>query len=155
MKQQADTQDTMASQTLLTAIPLSVTALELETIATHEKILTQLGFQVSLLSDQQIAIRAIPILLSDADPTALLRDTLTELAKFGSASGIEIQRNEILATMACHAAVRANRHLTIPEMNALLREMERTDRADQCNHGRPTWVQFSMAELDRLFMRGQ
>lgn len=155
MKQQADTQDTMASQTLLTAIPLSVTALELETIATHEKILTQLGFQVSLLSDQQIAIRAIPILLSDADPTALLRDTLTELAKFGSASGIEIQRNEILATMACHAAVRANRQLTIPEMNALLREMERTDRADQCNHGRPTWVQFSMAELDRLFMRGQ
>ena len=155
MKQQADTQDTMASQALLNAIPLSVTALELEMITAHDKTLAQLGFQLSPLGDQQIAIRAVPVLLSDADPTALVRDTLAELAKFGSVSAIEAQRNEILATMACHAAVRANRQLTIPEMNALLREMERTDRADQCNHGRPTWVQFSMAELDRLFMRGQ
>ncbi len=155
MKQQADTQDTMASQALLSPIPLSVTALELEMITAHDKTLAQLGFQFSLLGDQQIAIRAVPVLLSDADPTALVRDTLAELAKFGSVSAIEAQRNEILATMACHAAVRANRQLTIPEMNALLREMERTDRADQCNHGRPTWVQFSMAELDRLFMRGQ
>jgi DNA mismatch repair protein MutL len=108
-----------------------------------------------MLGDQQVAIRAVPIFLSDADPIALVRDTLAELSKFGSASVIETQRNEILATMACHAAVRANRQLTIPEMNALLREMERTDRADQCNHGRPTWVQFSIADLDRLFMRGQ
>lgn len=155
MKQQADTQGTMASQTLLNAIPLSVTTLELEMITLHDKALTQLGFQISPLGNQQIAIRAVPVLLSDADPAALVRDTLAELAKFGSVSAIEAQRNEILSTMACHAAVRANRQLTIPEMNALLREMERTDRADQCNHGRPTWVQFSMAELDRLFMRGQ
>ncbi len=155
MKQQADVQGAMASQTLLNAIPLSMTALELEMITLHETTLAQLGFQISLLGDQQIAIRAVPVLLSDADPTSLVRDTLAELAKFGSVSAIEAQRNEILATMACHAAVRANRQLTIPEMNALLREMERTDRADQCNHGRPTWVQFSMAELDRLFMRGQ
>lgn len=155
MKRQADTQGMMASQTLLSPIALSVSALELEMIATHEAALAQLGFQLSLLSDQEVAIRAVPILLSDADPTALVRDTLAELSRFGSASVVEAQRNEILATMACHAAVRANRQLTIPEMNALLREMERTDRADQCNHGRPTWVQFSIAELDRLFMRGQ
>ena len=155
MKRQADTQGMMASQTLLSPIALSVSALELEMIATHEEALLQLGFQLSLLSDQEVAIRAVPILLSDADPTALVRDTLAELSRFGSASVVEAQRNEILATMACHAAVRANRQLTIPEMNALLREMERTDRADQCNHGRPTWVQFSIAELDRLFMRGQ
>ncbi len=155
MKRQADTQGAMASQTLLSPIALSVNALELETITAHEKSLEQLGFQISMLGDQQIAIRAVPIFLSDADPSALVRDTLAELSKFGSASVIETQRNEILATMACHAAVRANRQLTIPEMNALLREMERTDRADQCNHGRPTWVQFSIAELDRLFLRGQ
>lgn len=155
MKRQADTQGAMASQTLLSPIALSINALELETIAAHEKSLEQLGFQVSMLGDQQIAIRAVPVFLSDADPSALVRDTLAELSKFGSASVIETQRNEILATMACHAAVRANRQLTIPEMNALLREMERTDRADQCNHGRPTWVQFSIAELDRLFLRGQ
>lgn len=155
MKRQADTQGAMASQTLLSPIALSINALELETIAAHEKSLEQLGFQVSMLGDQQIAIRAVPVFLSDADLSALVRDTLAELSKFGSASVIETQRNEILATMACHAAVRANRQLTIPEMNALLREMERTDRADQCNHGRPTWVQFSIAELDRLFLRGQ
>ncbi len=155
MKRQADTQGTMASQTLLSPIALSVSALELEMIAAHERTLEQLGFQISMLGDQQIAVRAVPIFLSDADPGALVRDTLAELSKFGSASVVETQRNEILATMACHAAVRANRQLTIPEMNALLREMERTDRADQCNHGRPTWVQFSIAELDRLFMRGQ
>jgi DNA mismatch repair protein MutL len=155
MKRQADTQGMMASQTLLSPIALSVSALELEMMAAHEDALLQLGFQLSPLGDQQIAIRAVPVLLSDADPTALVRDTLAELSRFGSASAIETQRNDILATMACHAAVRANRQLTIPEMNALLREMERTDRADQCNHGRPTWVQFSIAELDRLFLRGQ
>ena len=108
-----------------------------------------------MLASQQIAIRALPSLLSDSDPATLVRDTLAELADHGQALEIESQRNELLSTMACHAAVRANRMLTIPEMNSLLRQMERTERADQCNHGRPTWLQFSMADLDRWFMRGR
>ncbi len=145
----------LPSQALLSSIALNASPLEMETLKKHHDTLERLGFDLNALGSQQVAIRALPVLLSDSDPATLVRDTLAELAEHGQALEIESQRNELLATMACHAAVRANRMLTIPEMNALLRQMERTQRADQCNHGRPTWLQFSMADLDRLFMRGQ
>jgi DNA mismatch repair protein MutL len=145
----------LPSQALLSPIALNASALEVETLKTHANTLQGLGFDLTALGSQQIAVRALPVMLSESDPATLVRDTLAELAEHGQALEIESQRNELLATMACHAAVRANRMLTIPEMNALLRQMERTERADQCNHGRPTWLQFSMADLDRLFMRGK
>jgi DNA mismatch repair protein MutL len=145
----------LPSQALLSPIVLSASALELETLQSNQQALQRLGFEITALGSQQIAVRALPVLLSESHAPTLVRDTLAELAEHGQALEIESRRNELLATMACHAAVRANRMLTIPEMNALLRQMERTERADQCNHGRPTWLQFSMADLDRLFMRGK
>jgi DNA mismatch repair protein MutL len=156
MKQQfEEAAGPLPSQVLLSPIAVTASALEMETLKTHANTLQRLGFDLTALGSQQIAVRALPVLLSDSDPATLVRDTLAELAEHGQALEIEGQRNELLATMACHAAVRANRMLSIPEMNALLRQMERTERADQCNHGRPTWRQFSMADLDRLFMRGK
>lgn len=155
-KRQFESSDqVIASQALLAPIALHASPLEMETIAQHRKVLHKLGFDIDALGDRQIAVRAVPAVLAQGDLTTLVRDTLADLAEHGAAPGVEAQRNELLASMACHAAVRANRSLTIPEMNALLREMERTDRADQCNHGRPTWLQFSVADLDKLFLRGQ
>ena len=156
MKRQFESDNQLLfSQRLLAPIPLAASPLEMETCRKHQQVLERLGFVIEPLGEHQLAIRAVPTLLQGSDASALVRDTLAELAEHGEALQAEASRNELLSTMACHAAVRANRLLTIPEMNALLREMERTDRADQCNHGRPTWLQFSIADLDKLFMRGQ
>ena len=100
-------------------------------------------------------MREIPVILQDSNVEQLVRDVLSDLIEHGSSDRIEAHIDEILSTMACHGSVRANRRLTIPEMNALLRDMEETERSGQCNHGRPTWTQLSLDELDRLFMRGQ
>ena len=103
----------------------------------------------------RLALREVPLAVGSRDLGGLVRGALHELAERGTTAAVDARRERMLATVACHAAVRAQRRLTLPEMNALLREMERTDRADQCNHGRPTWVRLTLAELDRLFLRGR
>ncbi len=145
----------MAMQTLLAPMAMAASPLEVETAHQHQGLLEQLGFSLSSLSETSLAIRGVPVMLSGGDAISLVRDTLAELAQHGQAHNLEEARNRLLSTMACHGAVRANRALTNPEMNQLLRDMESTERADQCNHGRPTWVQLDLAMLDRLFMRGQ
>ncbi|QJR15985.1 DNA mismatch repair endonuclease MutL [Usitatibacter palustris] len=146
---------TLASQPLLVPIPMTATAEEVEQAGAAREGLEKLGFDVAPAGPRELVIRAVPALLSDLDTVGLLRSILGDMHEFGASRALVEQRNELLSTMACHAAVRANRTLTLPEMNALLREMEETERAGSCNHGRPTWVQFSLADLDRLFMRGR
>jgi DNA mismatch repair protein MutL len=145
----------LPAQALLSPIAFHASPREIETAEIHQHLLERLGLKLDLLAQNQMAIRSLPAVLGQADALALVRDTLTELAQHGKAETLETERNALLSTMACHAAVRANRLLSLAEMNALLRDMERTERADQCNHGRPTWLQFTMADLDRLFLRGQ
>jgi DNA mismatch repair protein MutL len=142
-------------QRLLVPALLSASAGEMASAEDNADTLAELGFEIAAAGPQELAVRAVPALLSGGDLPALVRGLLKELAEHPATRVVEARRNELLATMACHGAVRAHRALTLPEMNALLRDMERTDRADQCNHGRPTWVQLGMAELDRLFMRGK
>jgi DNA mismatch repair protein MutL len=143
------------TQQLLIPATLQVSALQAACAEESGETLARLGFDMASLSPTTVAVRAIPAPLQDADPASLARDVLSELAEFGASRVLIERRDEMLATMACHTAVRANRALTLPEMNALLRAMEATERSGQCNHGRPTWTQVSLAELDRLFLRGQ
>ena len=117
--------------------------------------MNQIGLNLSTLGIGEIAIRSVPALIKQADAIALARAVLADIAQLGASLVLTEKRNELLGTLACHGAVRANRQLTLPEMNQLLRDMEATERANQCNHGRPTWIQLSMKELDALFMRGQ
>jgi DNA mismatch repair protein MutL len=126
-----------------------------ELTSSSDGILEQLGFDIAVLSPNTLAVRAVPIMLQKADAVALARDVLREINDYGASRVLTDQRNTLLGTMACHAAVRANRTLTIAEMNALLRDMESTERSGQCNHGRPTWFQVSMNDLDKMFMRGK
>lgn len=138
-------------------IPVTVTADERDVaaIGDHHEALAGIGFDIHPLAVNAVAVRAVPALLKDADPLALTRDLLREIRDYGVSRLVTERRNELLGTLACHGAVRANRRLSIPEMNALLREMEATERAGQCNHGRPTWFQVSLAELDKWFRRGE
>jgi len=146
---------TIESQPLLIPVSFAATAEEVAAAEQHADTLAQLGLDVSPLSTRTLAVRSRPALLAASDLVALTRELLAEMAQFDASSVLERAQHEILATMACHGAVRANRQLTLDEMNALLRDMETTERADQCNHGRPTWRQLDMRELDALFLRGR
>ena len=143
------------AQPLLIPATFAATLAEIATAEEHAATLLALGLDVAPLSATTLAVRSRPAALADADPVELARSVLAELAQHDASRVVERARDELLATMACHAAVRANRRLTVDEMNALLRDMEATERSDQCNHGRPTWRQVSLNELDALFLRGR
>jgi DNA mismatch repair protein MutL len=145
----------VASQPLLIPVVFSATALEMSTAEEAGEALAELGFEIAPVSPTHLAVRALPVLLKDADGETLAREVLKDIREFGISGAMTARRNELLATLACHGAVRAHRRLTLPEMNALLRDMEATERSDQCNHGRPTWFQLTMADLDKMFMRGK
>jgi DNA mismatch repair protein MutL len=144
-----------AQQQLLMPEILHVTPAQAEAAELHAAEFAALGFIVTRWAPDQLALRAIPSLLAGRDPGGVVRDVLSDLVATGHSRRVEESINHLLGTAACHAAVRAQRNLSVPEMNALLRQMERTERADQCNHGRPTWVRLSLSDLDRLFLRGR
>jgi DNA mismatch repair protein MutL len=146
---------TIAVQPLLIPQSMQADPIEIGTVEEERDTLDALGFDLAVLSPTTLAIRAVPALLKDADLQALARAVLSDLHAFGGSRVLTERQHELLGTLACHHAVRANRRLTLDEMNALLRQMEATERADQCNHGRPTWYQLTLSDLDRLFMRGQ
>ena len=145
----------LSSQPLLIPATFPATEQEIATAQSSEQVLIDLGIEISLLTAKTLAVRAVPTSLSKGDPVALARSVLAELQQHDASTVLQRAQNELLAAMACHGAVRANRKLTVEEMNALLRQMEITPRSDQCNHGRPTWRQISLRELDALFMRGR
>ncbi|WP_353133907.1 DNA mismatch repair endonuclease MutL [Limnohabitans sp.] len=154
LKTQIDAQR-ISSQPLLIPATFPATAQEVATAEACAEALQELGLEISTLSGKTLAVRAVPSTLAQGDAVALARSVLAELSQHDASTVVQRARNELLATMACHGAVRANRKLTIDEMNGLLRQMEVTDRSDQCNHGRPTWRQLTMRELDALFLRGR
>jgi DNA mismatch repair protein MutL len=145
----------LRTQPLLVPASMSVSEREADIAEREADTLAKLGFEVARSGPQSLLMRSVPALLAQGDVEALLRDVLADLREHGSTRRIEETRDELLSTMACHGAVRANRRLTIHEMNALLREMEATERSGQCNHGRPTWTRFNLAEMDRWFLRGR
>lgn len=154
LKQQLDNQQ-VASQPLLIPATFAATPEEVATAEACAEVLSTLGLEVNPLSPRTLAVRAVPTTLAQGDPVELARSVLAELGQHDASTVVQRARNELLATMACHGAVRANRRLTLDEMNGLLRQMEVTERSDQCNHGRPTWRQVGMKELDALFLRGR
>ncbi len=154
MKQNAEQEDVIR-QPLLVPISLNVSQFEADLVEEQRDFFVHLGFDVERLGHEQIRIRAIPALLKQADNEQLVRDVLADLHEFGQSQRIQEYENELLGTMACHASVRANRQLSIDEMNALLRDIEQTERSGQCNHGRPTWKQLSLDAIDKFFKRGQ
>jgi DNA mismatch repair protein MutL len=145
----------IASQPLLIPATFACTPAEHATVEAHTDTLRALGLEVSVFSPKTLAVRTVPTSLSQGDAVELARSVLAELAQHDASTVLDRAKNELLATMACHGAVRANRKLTLEEMNGLLRQMEDTERSDQCNHGRPTWRSISIADLDKLFLRGR
>jgi DNA mismatch repair protein MutL len=142
-------------QPLLVPISVVMSDKEVEAVEQMQPELAGLGMQVDPASAESVVIRGVPALLGRSSAEQLLRDVVADMLEYGSSARMEENRDEILSTMACHGSVRANRKLTLDEMNALLRDMEETERSGQCNHGRPTWFQLSLGELDALFMRGR
>jgi DNA mismatch repair protein MutL len=156
LKSQLDTDNArIASQPLLIPATFAASPQEVATAEACAETLGTLGLEITAFSPRTLAVRAVPTSLALGDSVELARSVLAELSQMDSSSVVQRARNELLSTMACHGAVRANRRLNIDEMNALLRQMEATERSDQCNHGRPTWRQISIKELDALFMRGR
>ena len=155
MKRQRQENGNLQSQRLLIPVTFAASHEECATLADHAEALAGFGLELSDMGGNTLAVRAVPAMLGKADVVSLAKDVLSELAQVGSSQTIEEHENHILATMSCHGSVRAGRQLTLPEMNALLRDMENTPRSNQCNHGRPTWVKLTLKELDALFLRGQ
>jgi DNA mismatch repair protein MutL len=154
MKSQYDQQGLQA-QPLLVPLKISVSEKEADAAEEFSELLLKFGFELQRSGPESLTVRQIPVYLQQADVEPLIRSVLSDVIQHESSDAILAHRNEILSTMACHGSVRANRRLTIPEMNALLRDMERTERSGQCNHGRPTWTQMTLPELDKLFLRGR
>jgi len=155
MHAQAMAEDGIRSQPLLVPVSVKVSKREVDLAQEQATMFADLGMEVGRLDQETLVVRAVPVLLQGSDAERLLRDVLSDLATHGTSARIREALNEVLSTMACHGSVRANRRLGLDEMNALLRDIERTERGGQCNHGRPTWTQLSMTELDRLFLRGR
>jgi len=145
----------LKTQPLLVPISIAVSSVEAECAEGQRDLLLGLGLELERVADESIVVRQIPAILRNADVEQLVRDVLSDVLEYGSSERLQAHQDELLSTMACHGSVRANRHLTLPEMNALLRDMEVTERSGQCNHGRPTWVYQSLSQLDTLFLRGQ
>jgi DNA mismatch repair protein MutL len=143
------------SQPLLVPVSMALSSLEVDCAEENNELFDQLGFELARMGDETLVIRQVPVMLAKSDVEQLVRDVLSDILSLGNSRRIEESVNELLGTMACHGSVRANRQLTIPEMNQLLRDMETTERSGQCNHGRPTWSALDMNDLDKLFMRGQ
>ncbi|MGZ5031511.1 MAG: DNA mismatch repair endonuclease MutL, partial [Methylobacter sp.] len=143
------------SQPLLLPIKIKVSTAEAELAEQEHEFFNTLGFEINRSGPETVTLRSIPILLNNIDTENLIRDVLADIIEHGMSQRIQEKSNEILATVACHGAVRAHRRLTIDEMNALLRDMEQTERIGQCNHGRPTWIELSTSDLDKFFLRGQ
>ncbi len=152
---QAMDEGSLTSQPLLVPISMNLSEKEAQLAEEQQALFSELGFELDRSGPESIRIRQVPVILARADAEALVRDVLSDVLSYGSSARIRNAINEVLGTMACHGSVRANRSLTIPEMNALLRDMERTERSGQCNHGRPTWTEFSLDAMDKWFMRGQ
>jgi len=143
------------SQPLLVPMTIALSEKEIDCAEAHGETFTQLGFQIASAGPESLLVRQVPMVLHHANTEQLIRDVLSDLIQYGTTDRIRQHINELLGTMACHGAVRANRKLTHTEMNALLRDMEATERSGQCNHGRPTWTQVTLPELDKWFLRGQ
>ena len=142
-------------QPLLVPVTLAVSSREAAIAAEQADDLASLGLLIEAVGEEAVVCRELPAALKDADVEALVRDVLGDLLEFGTSDRVASSLDELLSTLACHTSVRANRRLTLPEMNALLRDMEETERSGQCNHGRPTWTQLDMTDLDKLFLRGR
>ena len=157
LKKSLDAKD-LPVQPFLIAQVFRVTPAEIATIEAHKEELLAFGIDVSVTGENAAALRAVPAIIAEAPADSLetlVHEILDELESFGTSDLTEVMRNKVLATVACHGSVRANRKLTLPEIDALLRSMEKTERIDQCNHGRPTWKLLTTDELDKLFLRGQ